>query len=159
MSTYYSKEQQDSILAVVGSRIKTRTDPNTVATAIEALPNKNFLTDAEKTKLSSLEGSKFLGTFTSASLIPTVDAKAGSYAHVDAGVGSDIELYIYDVDDSKFVKSGSTLAGETSSSIKTKYEANADTNAFTDSHKVKLDGLVEATDITGATAALDGALA
>ena len=61
--------------------------------------------------------------------------------------------------DSKFVKSASSVAGETAASVKTKYESNANTNAFTDAQKSKLDDLIEATDITDFTAALDGALA
>lgn len=159
MAIHYTKQQSDSQATVIGARIKTATNPATLATKIDALPDRNFITDAERTKLSGLEGTKFLGTFTLPSAIPVVGAVAGSYAHVDAGVGADVELYIYDVNDNKFVKSGSSIAGETAASTKAKYESNANTNAFTDAQKTKLDGLIEATDITGFTAALDGALA
>ena len=159
MAQHYTKQQSDGQAVVIGSRIKTATNPSTLATKIDALPDRNFITDAERAKLSSLEGSKFMGTFTLASAIPLVGAVAGSYAHVDAGIGADVELYIFDVNDNKFVKSGSGIAGETAASVKTKYESNANTNAFTDAQKSKLDGLVEAVDITDFTAALDGALA
>lgn len=37
-----------------------------------------------------------------------------------------------------------SVGGETPASIKTKYESNADTNAFTDSNQTKLDGLANA---------------
>jgi len=159
MALYYTKVQTDSQATVIGGRIKTATNPSTLATAIDALTDRNILTDAERTKLSGLESSRFLGTFLTSGGIPTVDAVSGNYADVDSGAGSDAERWIYDVDDNKFVKSVSQIAGETAASIKTKYESNADTNVFTNSQKTKLDGLIEATDITDFTAALDGALA
>ena len=157
--SYYTQAQIDNIGAVIGDRVSKATNPTKLATAIDALPDRNLITDSERAKLSSLEGTKFLGTFLTVSAIPTVGAVAGSYADVDAGVGSDAERYIYDVNANKFVKSVSQIAGETAASIKTKYESNANTNAFTDSHKTKLDNITEATDITSFTAALDGALA
>lgn len=158
MSLHYTKEQTDAQAAIIGSRIKTATNPETLAAKIDALPDRNILTDAERTKLSGLESSRFLGTFLTPEAIPTVGAKAGSYADVDAGEGGDTERYIFDVDSGKFVKSVSVPAGETSATIKEKYEANPNTNAFTDAHKMKLDGIQEAADITDFTAALDGAL-
>lgn len=159
MSEYYTKPQMDAIAGVMGGRIKDATNPATLATNIDAVPDRNLLTDAERSKLSSLESSRFLGTFLTPSAIPTVGAAAGSYADVDAGAGSDAERWIYDVNDNKFVKSVSQIAGETAASIKTKYEANANTNAFTDAHRDKLNGMTEAPDISDFTAALDGALA
>lgn len=159
MAKYYTKEQQDAIATIIGTRVKAATQATKLVTAIEGVADKNFVTDAELAKLSSLESSKFLGTFTTSAAIPVVSASEGSYAHVDAGVGTDVELWIYDNDDTKFIKSYSQIAGETGASIKTKYESNANTNVFTDSHKTKLDGLVEASNITDFTSALDGALA
>ena len=159
MPQFYTKEQIDAQAAITGSRIKTATNASTLAANIDALADRNLITDAERSKLSSLEGSRFLGTFTSSSAIPTVGASAGSYADVDSGAGQDAERWIFDVNDSKFVKSMSQIAGETAASIKTKYESNANTNAFTDAHKTKLDGITEAAGITDFTAALDGAIA
>lgn len=159
MAKYYSKEQIDSQASVIGARIKTATDAAKLASAIDALPDRNILSDSERSKLSSLEGSKFLGTFLTSSAIPTVGAVEGSYADVDGGAGNNVERWIYDVTDSKFVKSVSQIAGETAATIKTKYESNANTNAFTDADKTKLDGIVEADNISDFTAALDGALA
>lgn len=52
-------------------------------------------------------------------------------------------------------------ATETTESIKTKYESNDDTNAFTDADKQKLDGLSDitaATDTTSFEAAFNAAL-
>jgi len=159
MAVFYTKPQQDQFAAVIGSRIKTATDAVTMADKIDSVPDRNLLTDAERTKLSGLEGSKFLGTYLSSDSIPTIDARAGSYADVDSGTNSNVERWIYDVSDSKFVKSESGVAGETAASIKTKYESNANTNAFTDAHQTKLEGITEATDIADFVAALDGALA
>lgn len=157
--SYYTQAQINSIGAVIGERVKQATNPATLATAIDAVPDRNLITDSERAKLSSIEGTKFLGTFLTSTDIPTVGAVAGSYADVDAGAGQDVQRWIFDVNDGKFVRSTSSVAGETAASIKTKYEDNANTNAFTDAHKTKLDALTEAADITGFTAALDGALA
>lgn len=159
MAIFYTKAQQDQFAGVVGTRIKEETDAVKMANKIDAVPDRNLLTDAERDKLSGLEGSKFLGTFLTSSAIPTVGAVAGSYADVDSGIDGDVERWVYDATDSKFVRLASNIAGETASSVKTKYESNANTNAFTDAHKIKLDGIIEASDISDAIAALDGALA
>lgn len=159
MSQHYTKEQSDSQATIIGRRIKTATNPETLAAKIDALTDRNLITDSERAKLSSIEGTKFLGTFLTSADIPAVGAVAGSYADVDAGAGQDVQRWIFDINDGKFVRSTSSVAGETAASIKTKYESNANTNAFTDAHKTKLDGLTEAADITDFTAALDGALA
>lgn len=154
----YSKAQIDAIMAIIGNRITAETDLPTLQTGIAALTNVNFLTDAEKTKLAAVESSKFLGTFTAVGNIPTVNAVAGSYADVDTGAGNDVARYIWDVDDSQFVEQSGAVAGETSASVKTKYENNADTNAYTDAEKSKLAALQIAANTTDAVAALDGAI-
>lgn len=158
MAEFYTKTQSDAQAAVIGQRIKTATNPATLATAIDAVPDRNFITDAERAKLAGLEGTKFLGLFSAVANIPTAGAVAGSYADVDDGSG-DTQRYIWDVDDAAFVLSSGQSAGETSASVKTKYEANANTNAFTDADKAKLNGLNEAAGIADFTAALDAALA
>jgi hypothetical protein len=119
-----------------------------IKSAYEAEANTNAYTDAEKTKLAGIEGSLFLGTFVSEAALTTAHAApvVGSYAFVDTGVSTDVQMYIWDDTDAAYVVStgGGT---ETASSIKTKYESNADTNAFTDAEKAKLTGVE-----TGATA-------
>lgn len=159
MAIFYTKDQQDAQAAFIGGQLKERTAPSALSTAIYALADNNKFTDADKAKLAGLEGSKFLGVFTSAANIPTVNAVAGSYADVDAGVGSDTKRYVYDVDDAKFVEMASGVAGETAASVKTKYESNADTNAYTDAEKTKLANIQEAADITSYVAAFEAALA
>lgn len=99
-------------------------------------------TPAEKLKLASLESSRYKGLYTSeASMIAGVaDPKAGDYADVDTGLGNDVVRYLYDSSDKVWViqKSASDI---TPSQIKTMYEENPDTNAFTDSQKSKLSGV------------------
>ena len=158
-ATVYNKAQIDALMAIIGNRITTETDPATLQAAIAALANINFITDAQVTKLNALESSKFLGTFTSVGAIPTVSAVAGSYADVDSGAGGvDVQRYIWDVDDSGFVLAVGAVAGETDASIKTKYENNADTNALTDALLTKLTDLAIAANTADAVAALDGAI-
>jgi hypothetical protein len=159
MSEFYSKAQVDAQATVIGARIKARTTGAAIKTAYEAEANTNAFTDAEKSKLAGLESSKYRGLFTSAGALPLVGNAAGSYADVDTGNGSDVARWIWDNGDAKWVAQGAAGGTETAASIKTKYESNPDTNAFTDAEKTKLAGLVEAANITSFTAALDAALA
>jgi hypothetical protein len=111
-----------------------------IKTKYEANANTNAFTDSEKSKLAGLESSKFLGTYTTLSALNSAhpDPSVGSYAHVDAGVGSNVEVYIWDDDDAQFVIQAGSGTSETASSIKTKYESNPDTNAYTDAEKAKM---------------------
>lgn len=119
-----------------------------IASLYEAEANKNAFTDAEKAKLAGLDASLFLGVYVNLTALQLAHASpaTGSYAYVDAGASQDISIYIWDATDGQYVQqaSGGT---ETNASVKTKYEANPDTNAFTDQEKSKL-GAVE----DGATA-------
>lgn len=150
MSQFYTKEQIDQQAGVIGRYLKT------VSTNLTEYIDTSVLSAEEK--LSSLESSKFLGTLLTTDDIPLDKAVAGSCADVDAGVGETVSCWIYDVDSGAFVQATGEVAGETAASIKTKYESNADTNAFTDALKLKLDNISEATDTTDFIAALDGAL-
>ena len=125
-----------------------------IKVAYEANANTNAFTDAEKTKLAGLDSSLFKGIFATSGALTTAHPSPadGSYAYVDAGIGADSELYIWDNDDATWIVGGSSGSGETPASIKTKYESNADTNAFTDAEQSKLAG-IEA----GATADQTGA--
>ncbi|CAL1518215.1 hypothetical protein [Chitinophaga sp. MM2321] len=102
----------------------------------------NDFTTAEKDKLAALEGSHFKGTYVSLSDLNAADVGGeGNYAYVDEGEGEDIAAYIWDDNDSQWVIQKGTSTAETAATIKTKYESNPDTNAFTDTEKTKLEGL------------------
>lgn len=158
MALIYTASQSDAQAGIAAAAIKNATSATNIKTKYESNANTNVFTDGEKSKLATLESSKFLGTFLNVAAIPTVNAVAGSYADVDAGAGVDVQRYIFDANDSKFVQSTSTVAGETSASIKMKYEDNADTNAFTDTEKTKLADLTYAANITSWQTAFDAAL-
>lgn len=70
----------------------------------KVLSDNNYTT-AEKSKLASLESSKFLGVYVSLAALNSAHAtaSAGNYADVDEGVGVDVKRYIWDSTDSKFV--------------------------------------------------------
>ena len=68
-------------------------------------------------------------------------ASVGSYAFVDPGSGSDVVKYIWDSNDTKWVLSGEVNQEITAAQVKTLYETNANTNAFTDTEKSKLSGI------------------
>lgn len=100
---------------------------------------QNFGSPQPSAPIAPAALSPFLGTFLTATDIPLDSAVAGNYADVDGGAGIDVERYIYDANDNKFVKSSKAIAGETAASVKQKYESNANTNAFTNAEKNKLD--------------------
>ena len=110
----------------------------------KGLSDTNF-TQAEKTKLSSLESSKFVGLFVSDSALPATGSD-GDYANVDGGVGSDVYRVLWDSSDNKWVRVQGVSTELTDAQIKQQYESNPDTNAFTDVEKTKLTGIA-----TGAT--------
>ena len=71
----------------------------------------------------------------------------GSYANVDSGVGQDVIRYIWDSNDNKYVQQQGESTAETPASIKTKYESNPDTNAFTDSEQSKLGSIESGAEV------------
>lgn len=115
------------------------------------LSQENF-TPAEKAKLAGLDGGLWKGTYASLGALQTAHptAEPGSSAHVDVGVGAPVALYIWDDDDDEWVAAGGAAAPLTAAQVKTLYESNADTNAYTDAEKAKLGGVA-----AGATANAD----
>ena len=105
--------------------------------AYEANTNTNAFTDAEKVKLANLSASRFLGVYPTLTALRAAHPapSEGSFAYVDQGPSTDIMSYIWDVNDLKYVPQASGNTQETPESVKVKYEANDDTNAFTDYEK------------------------
>lgn len=130
--------------SLLAGEFKTLLDSKVDKVAGKGLSDTNF-TQAEKNKLSSLEGSKFVGLFVSESALP-LSGSEGDYANVDGGVDSDVYRVIWDSSDGKWVKMQGVSTDLTPAQIKQQYESNPDTNAFTDSQKTKLTGVA-----TGAT--------
>jgi hypothetical protein len=108
-----------------------------VKTAYENNANTNEYSDSEKSKLAGLDSSKFLGEYVTLGALQTAHPSpvVGSYANVDAGVGTDVKRYIWDSDDNAYVEQLGTSTILTDAQIKTQYENNANTNAFTDSRQ------------------------
>jgi hypothetical protein len=133
----------DSEKVVLSNTSGTNTGDETAAsvkTKYESNANTNAYTDGEKTKLAGLESSKFLGEFVSLLALQTAfpSPSVGSYAYVDTGTGQDVEKYLWDSSDSQYVLQQGSSTAETPATIKTKYESNANTNAFTDTEKTNL---------------------
>jgi len=78
----------------------------------KGLSTEDFTT-GEKNKLAGLQPGHYRGTFvTLAALQAGVTTPvAGDYADVDAGVGSDVQRYIWDATDSKWVLQGASGGG------------------------------------------------
>lgn len=103
------------------------------------LSQENF-TAAEKAKLAGLEGSHYRGTFINLTALQTAipAAQEGDYADVDAGAGAPVQRYIWDESDSEWVAQAGSADPITAAQVKTLYESNPDTNAYTDAEKSKL---------------------
>lgn len=132
---YYTQSQIDQQASIIGQRLRG------ITSDLTEYIDASVMSTEERQKLASLESSKFLGTFLTSEAIPTEGAIAGNYADVDAGVGETVSRWIYDVDNGAFVQAAGEVAGETSASVKEKYESNPNTNAFTDNHKTTLEAL------------------
>lgn len=124
---------------------------------VDKIDGARLINATEIIKLAELEGNHFKGTHLSLSALNTANptAIAGDFADVDSGLGADVARYIWDTSDSKWVVQSGTIAGETASSIKSKYESNADTNAYTDEAQIavatinnKQEKLIAGTNIT-----------
>lgn len=104
--------------------------------------SQNSFTNEQRDKLNGLEGSHWRGTFLSVSALQAAlpTANAGDYADVDTGVGSDVQRYIWDVSDAKWVLGGGATS-LTAAQVKALYEANPDTNVFTDAEQTKLESI------------------
>ena len=101
--------------------------------------SQNSFTNEQRDKLNGLEGSHWRGTFLSVSALQAAlpTANAGDYADVDTGVGSDVQRYIWDASDAKWVQQGAATT-ITAAQVKALYESNPDTNAFPDASASKL---------------------
>uniref|UniRef100_A0A6M3M1C6 Minor tail protein gp31 C-terminal domain-containing protein n=1 Tax=viral metagenome TaxID=1070528 RepID=A0A6M3M1C6_9ZZZZ len=143
--------------AAQGGLADTAVQPQTLtdqlATKVDVVAGKQLsdenYTSAEKTKLAGLEAAHYRGTYVNLTALQTAvpTGVAGDYADVDAGVGSPVLRYIWDASDSEWVVQAGNADPITAAQVKTLYESNADTNAFTDSEKTKLGGVA-----AGATA-------
>lgn len=161
--TTYVDSQDSAQNIVINTKASTTYVDNGLAGKVDkdgtkVLSDTNY-TQAEKDKLSGIEGSKFKGTYTTLGALETAEPNpgVGSYAHVD-GVGTPVKLYIWDINDSAWTVSSEGGTEETAASVKTKYESNADTNVYDDTSKAKVDGLpINVESVEGAQSKADGA--
>lgn len=112
------------------------------------LSQENFTT-AEKAKLAGLDGNLWKGEYTTLAALQAAHptAEPGSSANVDAGIGTPVLRYIWDGNDNEWVAQAGSADPITAAQVKTLYESNPDTNAYTDAEKSKLGGIA-----AGATA-------
>lgn len=146
--------------AAQGDKADTAVQPAVLTAALADKVDKeagkglssNDFTSAEKTKLAGLEGSHFKGLHASLAALQSAHpaGTAGDYADVDAGAGVDVVRYLWDVTDAEWIAQAASGGSMTAAEVKTAYESNPDTNAFTDSEKTKLAGVA-----AGATANAD----
>ncbi len=116
-----------------------------IVTLVDAVPNTNLLTDAERTKLAGLEEGKFKGRFTAVDFttalsdLTTANPAPPSGSTAEISDGSTVKTAVWD--GTAWVEDNAATTGETAATIKTKYESNPNTNAFTDTLLNKLNGV------------------
>lgn len=137
---------------VDGTPLITPADPNKVDKVAGLQLSQENYTTLEKAKLAGLDPNHFRGMFaTLAALQAAVPAaNIGDYAFVDPASGADVVQYLWDNNDSKWVYNGPT-AGVTAAQVKTLYESNANTNAYTDSEKAKLAAIAAGAQVNTVT--------
>ncbi len=125
-----------------------------VTTANEAVIDAQDAAQRAEDAAASVEN-PFQGLYPSfAALVAAIPAgQAGWYADVDEGAGVDTVRYLWDVSDSEWQPSGSGTP-LTADQIKTLYESNANTNAYTDAEKTKLAGIAAGATVNSTDAEL-----
>jgi len=118
----------------------------------KGLSDENF-TSSEKSKLEGLESSKFKGEYTSLSSLENSVSNPGTgdYANVDGGENQRVVRYIYDNNNSRWVEQIGESTQLTGSQIKSLYEDQPDTNAFTDKDESKLDSIEAGAEVNTVT--------
>ncbi len=146
--------------AAQGAKADTAVQADVFATALNQkvdkvegyqLSQEDYTTE-EKNKLASLESSLFLGVYGSLAELeaahPTSD-RPGEYAFIPAG--GNIYMFVWDADTERWVTIGSGSEAITAEQVKTLYESNPNTNAFTDAEKTKLSGIQAGAQVNVAT--------
>lgn len=143
-----------------GAKADTAVQTDVFATALNQkvdkvegyqLSQEDYTTE-EKNKLAGLESSLFLGVYSSLAELeaahPTSD-RPGEYAFIPAG--GNIYMFVWDDVTEMWVTIGSGSEAITAEQVKTLYESNPDTNAFTNAEKAKLGGIQDGAQVNVAT--------
>lgn len=146
--------------AAQGAKADTAVQADVFATALNQkvdkvngyqLSQEDYTTE-EKNKLAGLESSLFLGVYGSLAELeaahPTSD-RPGEYAFIPAG--GNIYMFVWDTITRMWVTIGSGSEAITAEQVKTLYESNPDTNAFTNNEKTKLAGIAAGAQANVAT--------
>ena len=136
-----------------------------IKTAYESNINTNAFDDAEQTKLSGIETGADVTDATNVSAAGAL-MKSGGAMTGPITTNSTFDGRNVSVDGTKLdgIEAGAT-ADQTAAQIKTAYESNANTNAFTDAEKTKLTGIeaganvTDTANVTAAGALMDSELA
>ena len=155
----YPISASDKLATIEDSATSDQTDIE-IKTAYENNANTNEFSDAEQTKLAGLESSHFKGQYVDTTALNTAHptASIGDYANVDGGVGNDVLRYIWDDDDTVWVEQLGSSAVLSDAQIKTQYENNADTNAYTDTEKSKLSGIEDSANVNLSTIEMEAVI-
>lgn len=107
-----SAAQATADAAVTDAELQAGLDGKVDKVSGKGLSPEEYTAD-EKAKLAAIQPAHYRGTFTTLAALQAgvTSPVAGDYADVDAGVGSDVQRYIWDVTDSKWVLQGASGGG------------------------------------------------
>jgi hypothetical protein len=162
-SNVFTDADHTKLNGIEASATADQTDAE-IKTAYENNSDTNAFTDAEKTKLSGIEANAtadqtaeeiqdivgaMLTSNTETGITVTYQDADGT---IDFAVASQTDENFTTADHSKLdgIESNAT-ADQTGAEIKSLYEGESDTNAFTDAEKTKLSGIETSADVTDAT--------
>ena len=124
-----------------------------IKAAYESNADTNAFTDADRSKLDGLDGSNYV-PYTGATkdinindrlltglAWPVAGPNATSKAYVDQSIKNRIPVRDVQLNGTSVLDTKTKIANVTATGIKTAYESNEDTNAFTNAEKSKLAGL------------------
>ena len=155
---------QSKLNAIEANATADQTDAE-IKTAYEANANTNAFTDALLAKLNAIDAAHYGAPLQDLTALRAL-AEASITDKERRYVEDELSDYFYDAtaasgDEAPTDQTGGTgfwrkvaVGGETSASIKTKYESNADTNAFTDAEQTKLSGIEAGAQVNPTGAAI-----
>lgn len=112
LDTRTNAAQATADAAVTEAALQEGLDAKVDKIAGKGLSTEDFTT-GEKNKLAGLQPAHYRGTFITLAALQAgvVTPTAGDYGDVDAGVGSDVQRYIWDATDTKWVLQGASGGG------------------------------------------------
>lgn len=138
------KADQDATDQALATKADKQQTLDSLATKVDKLPGKalstNDFTDELYNKLSTIEGSRWQGVYTSLEALSAAkpSGQPGWFAWVDAGENQPVKMAIWDIDDQQWRISSGEGGTMTPAQVLEALNANPDVNVLTDAQLAKL---------------------